>query len=136
MEARKSTNTMEQSMLKVPLITKIAYGSGDVACNISFGVISTLLTLFYTDYVGVSAATIGLVMLISRVFDGVSDVIMGYIVSHTNSKWGQSRPWIGHQYHSVYQLYSYLQYHKQQKLSSLFTYLLHITSVQQFVIQL
>ncbi len=94
MEARKSTNTMEQSMLKVPLITKIAYGSGDVACNISFGVISTLLTLFYTDYVGVSAATIGLVMLISRVFDGVSDVIMGYIVSHTNSKWGQSRPWI------------------------------------------
>lgn len=91
MDDRKSAHIMEQSMVKVPLITKVAYGCGDVSCNISFGVISTLLTLFYTDYVGVSAATIGLVMLISRIFDGVSDVIMGYVVSHTNSKWGQSR---------------------------------------------
>ena len=95
MEKNKiETKTIDRSMVKVPLVTKIAYGSGDVACNISFGVISTLLTLFYTDYAGISAATIGLVMLLSRVFDGVSDIIMGYIVSHTKSKWGQSRPWI------------------------------------------
>lgn len=39
--------------------------------------ISTLLTLFYTDYVGINPATIGLIMLISRMFDGVSDAIMG-----------------------------------------------------------
>lgn len=57
-----------------------------------FGMISTVLTLFYTDYVGVSAATVGMVMLLSRVFDGFSDVIMGFIVERTNSKWGKSRP--------------------------------------------
>lgn len=56
--------------------------------------ISTVLTLFYTDYVGVSPATVGLVMLLSRVFDGGSDVIMGLIVQKTNSKWGKSRPWV------------------------------------------
>ena len=39
--------------------------------------ISILLTLFYTDYVGINPATIGLIMLISRMFDGVSDAIMG-----------------------------------------------------------
>ena len=33
-------------------------------------------------------------MLISRCFDGFSDVIMGFIVERTNSKWGKSRPWI------------------------------------------
>lgn len=80
--------------LKVPFATKVAYGCGDVACNISFGVVGTYLTLFYTDYIGIPAATIGLVMLISRIFDGVSDVVMGYLVSHTKSKYGQSRPWI------------------------------------------
>lgn len=74
--------------------TRIAYGSGDVACNIVYGMISTLLVLFYTDYVGISPVIVGLVMMISRIFDGVSDVIMGYIVSKTKSKWGQSRPWI------------------------------------------
>ncbi len=73
---------------------RIAYGCGDTACNIVFGMISTLLTLFYTDYAGVSLLTVGTVMLVSRVFDGTSDVIMGFIVNRTNSKWGKARPWI------------------------------------------
>ena len=79
---------------KLDIATRVAYGSGDVACNIVFGMISTLLVLFYTDYAGISPITVGTVMLVSRIFDGVSDVIMGYIVSKTKSKWGQSRPWI------------------------------------------
>ena len=70
------------------------FHGGDVACNVVYGVIATLLTLFYTDYAGVSVATVGLVMLISRFFDGGSDVVMGFIVDRTHSKWGQSRPWI------------------------------------------
>ena len=56
--------------------------------------IGTLLTLFYTDYVGVSPAIVGMVMLLSRLFDGVSDLVMGVIVENTKSKWGKSRPWI------------------------------------------
>ncbi len=79
---------------KIKWSTRFAYGCGDTACNVVFGMISTLLTLFYTDYVGINAATIGLIMLISRMFDGVSDAIMGLLVERTNSKWGKSRPWI------------------------------------------
>ena len=37
--------------------TRIAYGCGDTACNIVFGMISTLLTLFYTDYAGIPVMT-------------------------------------------------------------------------------
>ncbi|MGN1142005.1 MAG: MFS transporter [Oliverpabstia sp.] len=74
--------------------TRVAYAGGDVACNVIFGMIGTLLTLFYTDYVGVSPAIVGMVMLLSRLFDGVSDLVMGVIVENTKSKWGKSRPWI------------------------------------------
>lgn len=74
--------------------TRLSYGCGDTACNVVYGMISTVLTLFYTDYVGVSPATVGLVMLLSRLFDGGSDVIMGLLVQKTNSKWGKSRPWV------------------------------------------
>lgn len=74
--------------------TRVSYAGGDVACNVIFGMIGTLLTLFYTDYVGVNAAVVGMVMLISRMFDGVSDMVMGVIVENTKSKWGKSRPWI------------------------------------------
>ena len=62
---------------KINILTRLAYGGGDVACNVVYGMIATLLTLFYTDYAGVSVATVGLVMLISRFFDGGSDVVMG-----------------------------------------------------------
>lgn len=79
---------------KLPWSLRFAYGCGDTACNVVFGMISTVLTLFYTDYVGINAAAVGLVMLLSRLFDGVSDVVMGVIVEKTNSKWGKSRPWL------------------------------------------
>lgn len=84
----------KQKQETLSVSTRLGYGSGDVACNIVFGMISTLLTLFYTDYVGVSPAIVGMVMLISRIFDGTSDVIMGVIVNKTNSKWGKARPYI------------------------------------------
>lgn len=74
--------------------TRAAYGAGDTACNVVYGMISTLLTLFYTDYAGVPVATVGLVMLISRFFDGSSDLIMGVIINKTKSRWGKARPWI------------------------------------------
>ena len=71
---------MEQKKTGVPLSVRIAYGGGDAAANIVFGMISTILTLFYTDYAGIPAATVGIVMLLARMFDGFSDVIMGYII--------------------------------------------------------
>lgn len=74
--------------------TRVAYAGGDVACNVIFGMIGTLLTLFYTDYVGISPAVVGMVMLLSRLFDGVSDLVMGVIVENTKSRWGKFRPWI------------------------------------------
>ena len=73
--------------------TRISYGVGDTAMNIVAGAM-TILTFFYTDYAGVEPTTVGLVMLLSRCFDGVSDLIMGFLVERTNSRWGKSRPWI------------------------------------------
>lgn len=84
----------KKSEEKLSWKTRLSYGCGDTACDVVYGMISTVLTLFYTDYVGVSPATVGLVMLLSRMFDGGSDVVMGLLVQKTNSKWGKSRPWV------------------------------------------
>ncbi|MCQ2753019.1 MAG: MFS transporter [Bacilli bacterium] len=79
---------------KIKWGTRFAYAGGDVACNIVFGMIGAVLTIFYTDTAHISAAAIGYVMLGSRVFDGVSDVIMGIVVEKTHSRWGKARPWL------------------------------------------
>ncbi|MBS7008761.1 MFS transporter [Anaerostipes sp.] len=92
------SNTIQQQdsgEVRLSWRNRLAYGCGDTACNIVMaGMVNSLLTLFYTDYAGVPIATVGLVMLISRFFDGSSDVIMGIIVEKTKSKWGKARPWI------------------------------------------
>lgn len=86
-------NIAQASTGKLSWSTRIAYGLGDTAQNVVWGAMS-ILTFFYTDYAGIDPAVVGLVMLLSRCFDGVSDVIMGFLVEKTNSKWGKSRPWI------------------------------------------
>lgn len=80
--------------VKVSMREKISYGLGDTACNIVYGLATSILTFFYTDYIGISVGVIGLIILISRVFDGASDVIMGLIVDRTKSKYGKARPWV------------------------------------------
>lgn len=49
---------------------------------------------YYSDYAGVSTLAVGTIMLISRVFDGISDIIMGIVVDRTKSRFGKARPWL------------------------------------------
>lgn len=86
--------TLQRQVLKTSLIEKIAYGMGDVACNVVFAITSSLLVYFYTNVVGVSAALVGTILLASRLFDGVSDLAMAQIMDKVNSKRGKYRAWV------------------------------------------
>ena len=76
------------------VIERFSYGCGDFGCNIIYTAMSMFLLFYYSDYAGVNIAAVGTIMLISRVFDGISDIVMGYIVDRTKSKHGKARPWI------------------------------------------
>ena len=73
---------------------KISYGMGDCGANVTVALCSTFLTAYYTDTVGIAAAAVGTMMLLARVFDGVTDIIMGAIVDKTKTRWGKARPWV------------------------------------------
>lgn len=80
--------------VKVPVQEKLAYCFGDPALTLMYTMTTTLLIYFYTNVVGISAGAVGLIMLVSRIFDGFSDVLMGTIIDRTHSKYGKSRIWI------------------------------------------
>ena len=61
---------------KVPLISKIAYGFGDVGCNFSWMFVSNFLMIFYTDVFGISMAAVSALMLFSRFWDAINDPIV------------------------------------------------------------
>src|SRR5699024_8250185 len=83
-----------QNTTKVSLFERISYGFGDFGCNIIYTAMTTYLLFYYTDYAGVSAASAGIIMFISRILDGITDIIMGMIVDRTKTKHGKARPWI------------------------------------------
>ncbi len=72
----------------------LAFAVGDGGCNLVWTTIGSYLTLYYTDSVGLAAATIGTLMFLSRLLDGISDLIMGSIIDRTRTRWGKARPWI------------------------------------------
>ncbi len=79
---------------KLSLKEKIGYALGDGAANIAWRGVSTFLFIFYTDVFGIDPVSVGLLMLVARTSDGVSDVVMGIIGDRSDSKYGKFRPWI------------------------------------------
>lgn len=87
---KKVINSNEE---RLSLREKLCYGCGEISCNFVFTIATALLVTFYTDVVGVSAAVVGVIIAISQVFNGGSDICAGFIVDHTRSKYGRARVW-------------------------------------------
>lgn len=82
------------SNAKLSMVERIGYGIGDYSANLIYASISAFLLLYYTNVVGASAAMAASVIAVSKIFDGISDLIMGVIVDRTHSRFGKARPWI------------------------------------------
>ncbi len=81
-------------MEKLKLKEKMGYGFGDFASSMFWKMFGVYLLFFYTDVFGISAAVVGTMFLITRIFDGINDPIMGIIADRTKTKWGKFRPYL------------------------------------------
>jgi GPH family glycoside/pentoside/hexuronide:cation symporter len=73
---------------------KFGFGLGDTASNIVYQAVINILLYFYTDVYGIEAAAAGTLMLVVRIFDAITDPMMGAIADRTRTKWGRYRPWM------------------------------------------
>lgn len=78
---------------RLPLSGRLSYAATDAAGQLVFCVISFYLLNFYTDVVGISAATAGTILLIARLIDAIDAPIWGMVFDRTHSRWGKNRPW-------------------------------------------
>lgn len=73
---------------------RIGYASSAFGWNMINGIIGTFLTVYFTNVAFLDAAIISTLIAVSKLFDGVSDLIVGRMVDNTKSKFGKARPWL------------------------------------------
>jgi len=73
---------------------KAAYGLGDFASSMFWKLFSIFLLFFYTDVFGITAAAVGTMFLVTRIWDAANDPLMGILCDRTESKHGKFRPYL------------------------------------------
>jgi GPH family glycoside/pentoside/hexuronide:cation symporter len=79
---------------KLSFMEKTGYAMGDAAANLVWRGALAYLAVFYTDTLGISAAAAAILLLVVRISDGITDIIMGMIADRTTTRHGKFRPWI------------------------------------------
>jgi GPH family glycoside/pentoside/hexuronide:cation symporter len=72
---------------------RIGYGAADFACNLIWQMISLYLLYYYTDIAKLNGLAIASMFIICRIIDGITDLLIGYAIDHTHTRWGKSRPY-------------------------------------------
>lgn len=73
---------------------KVGYGSGDVGGNVVYAFIAFFVMIYLTDTMGLNPGIIGTLIMVSRIFDGTSDIFFGSLIDKTNTRMGKARPWM------------------------------------------
>ena len=92
--SRRNSLRNGNGMQRLSAAEKFGYGLGDLASNIVFQVVINFMMYFYTDVFGIGAAAVGTLMLVVRLFDAVTDPLMGGIADRTRTRWGRYRPYL------------------------------------------
>ena len=73
---------------------KVGYGSGDIAGNCVYALLTAFMMIYLTDTVGLSMGIVSTLIAVSKIFDGVSDFFFGRMIDRTKTKMGKARPWM------------------------------------------
>lgn len=79
---------------KAPLLNKIGYGLGDMSSSMFWKIFTAYLPFFYSTIFGLSLVDATFLMLVTRIWDAVSDPMMGVIADRTSTQWGKYRPYL------------------------------------------
>ena len=80
--------------MKIRLSEKIGYGLGDMSSSMFWKLFGAYLMIFYTDVFGISAAVVGTMFAVTRVWDSFFDPVVGAVADRTLSRWGRFRPYL------------------------------------------
>lgn len=88
----KTTNEQMSTSKKVPLKTMLSWPTMTISISVASALIG-FITYYATDVMGISAMSAGVIFMLSKIFDGFTDVMAGYLIDKAHFKMGKGRPW-------------------------------------------
>ena len=79
---------------KLSLKTKVGFGICDLGGNLFFTIMGFYLLFFLTEILGLEAGLAGLALMVGKIWDAVSDPLVGAFSDRTKSRWGRRRPYM------------------------------------------
>lgn len=86
--------TKNKTDVSYSMLRKIGYGMGEAGSQLSWTLISSYLTVYYSDVVGLTPIIISTVMLVARILTAFWNPVFGSVAENTHTKWGRYRPYI------------------------------------------
>lgn len=77
---------------KLPMKMKMGWSSSGFSLSFSFVMIS-YLSMYATDVMGLGVGAVGMILMASKIFDGITDVIVGFLIDKTHTRFGKARPY-------------------------------------------
>lgn len=93
MDKNENSKPSGEQSTRLPLRVKIGFGIGDLGGNLFFTAMGFYSLIYLTDTVGIAAALAGAAIMIGKIWDAVTDPMMGFISDRTHSRWGRRRPY-------------------------------------------
>lgn len=91
---KKEKAPMELTGEKMGVNQKIGILFCAMVSAIATGYVPNYINLYYTDTVGISMAAVGMILMLTKITDGITDIIMGMIIDRTHTRLGKARPWV------------------------------------------
>ena len=90
----KKTDTEQKKVQRLPLGIKLSFGIGDISNNIFIVTTGMYLLFFMTNVLGINPALAGIMLLFPKIWDVISDPVMGALSDITRSRFGRRRPYL------------------------------------------
>ena len=128
------TNSTFSENLKTSIKTKFGYASAEIGTTLSFYMISSYLTIFYTDAVGLAPVIVSGLMLTVRILEAIMAPVIGGLIDQTNSKWGKCRPWLlwGAPFLAAFSILTFSSFDLSNLFKIIFAYISYIGLVIAF----